>query len=193
MKQSVLLILLLTLSCYSYGNGDVNYKHKAIQKTLVKSCKLLNPQLSEITLPEELSVATEGKFFNVESDADTEIKHVYIGRVNSCRAGGCSIADDAMLGASEYFDYMVLFNDACNVVLVKVFNYQASHGHEVTAKGWLKQFIGYSVEDNLEVGKNIDSISGATISVNGITNDVEEKTSLLKEVVQAEAKIATTL
>lgn len=193
MKQSVLTILLLTLCCLSHANGDVNYKHKAIQKTLVKSCKLVNPQLSEIALPEELTVATKGKFFNVESDTDSEIKHVYIGRVNSCRAGGCSITNDAMRGASEYFDYMVFFNDACNVVLVKVFNYQATHGHEVTAKGWLKQFIGYSAEKDLEVGKNIDSISGATISVNGITKDVKEKTSLLKEVVQAEAKIATVL
>lgn len=193
MKQSVLTILLLTLGVLSYGNGDVNYKHKAIQKTLVKSCKLVNPQLSEIVLPEESALGSEGKFFNVESDTDSEITHMYIGRVNSCRAGGCSITNDAMLGASEYFDYMVFFNDAAEVVLVKVFNYQATHGHEVTAKGWLKQFVGYSAEEDLEVGKNIDSISGATISVNGITNDVEKKTFLLKEILQGDAKVATAL
>ncbi len=44
------------------------------------------------------------------------------------------------------------------------------------AKGWLKQFTGYDGSDTLEVGKNVDAISGATISVYGITLDVQMKT-----------------
>jgi hypothetical protein len=66
------------------------------------------------------------------------------------------------------------------VELVKIFNYAATHGHEVSAKGWLKQFAGYNGSDTLQVGKNVDAISGATISVYGITLDVQMKTILLK-------------
>jgi len=62
---------------------------------------------------------------------------------------------------------------------VKVFNYQATHGHEITAKGWLKQFIGYTAKGNLNVGKTVDSISGATISVNGITSNIRMVTAVL--------------
>ncbi len=183
MKQSVLTLILFALSYLAFGRGDINYEHKAIQKTLVKSCNMVNPQLSEVTLPKELCCNLQGKFFSVTSDTDSDIKHMYIGRVNSCRAGGCSIPTALTQGGdSEYFDYLVLFNAQNDVVLVKVFNYQATHGHEVTAKGWLKQFIGYNTSDkDLEVGKNIDSISGATISVNSITQDISDKTRIINE------------
>lgn len=184
MKQSVLTIVLVALSCLAYGRGDINYEHKAIQKTLVNSFSLVNPQLSELVLPKEYATGIEGKFFNVTSDnTDAVIKYMYIGRVNSCRAGGCSMPNALSQGGdSEYFDYLMVFNAQCEVIMVKVFNYQATHGHEVTAKGWLKQFIGYDTqENNLEVGKNIDSISGATISVNGITQDISDKTQRISQ------------
>jgi len=64
-----------------------------------------------------------------------------------------------------------------------VYNYQATHGQEVTNKGWLKQFQGYDGSRSLTVGKSIDAISGATVSVLGITNDVQEKTRLLKQII----------
>ncbi len=184
MKQSVLIIVLVALSSLAYGRGDINYEHKAIQKTLEKSLSMVNPQLSELVMPANYATGIEGKFFNVACDnTDAEIKYMYIGRVNSCRAGGCSMPSALSQGGdSEYFDYFVVFNDKCEVIMVKVFNYQATHGHEVTAKGWLKQFIGYNNDGNeLEVGKNIDSISGATISVNGITQDISDKTQIISD------------
>lgn len=60
----------------------------------------------------------------------------------------------------------------------------ATHGHEVSAKGWLKQFIGYNGNESLQVGKNVDAIIGATISVYGITRDIKEKTVLLMNFLQ---------
>lgn len=81
---------------------------------------------------------------------------------------------------TEYFDYFILFDSECAIKLTRIYNYAATHGHEVAAKGWLKQFAGYNGTDTLEVGKNIDAISGATISVYSITEDVQLKTILLK-------------
>ncbi|WP_430810182.1 MULTISPECIES: FMN-binding protein [unclassified Carboxylicivirga] len=184
MKQSVLVIALLTLSFAALGRGDINYKHRAIHKTLVKSLNLSNPQLTELTLTKDDAASMEGKFFNISCDnPDAEIKYMYIGRVNSCRAGGCSMPNPlSENGPSEYFDYLVVFNRNGEVRSVKVFNYQATHGHEVTAKGWLKQFIGYHKDDKeLEVGKTIDSISGATISAHEITRDIREKTQIISK------------
>jgi Na+-translocating ferredoxin:NAD+ oxidoreductase RnfG subunit len=88
------------------------------------------------------------------------------------------------LGTSEdyeYFDYFVLFNEVGHVELVRVFNYQATHGQEITIKGWLKQFVGYTGDADLIVGNNVDHIAGATISTNAISVDVEYRTRLLKE------------
>ncbi|MCF8392078.1 MAG: FMN-binding protein, partial [Bacteroidales bacterium] len=76
---------------------------------------------------------------------------------------------------SEYFDYFILFDAAKTVELVRVFNYQASHGQEVTAPGWLRQFVGYGGQEGLVVGREIDAISGATISADGITMDLQKR------------------
>jgi len=181
--KSVFIVAFLFVAGIALGNGDINYEHKSIEKTLIKTCNLINPKLNELSLPSSIqsSSTLQGKFFTINSDnTDSTISHVYIGRVNSCRAGGCSRPDSLPFGESEYFDYMVCYSSIGEVILVKIFNYQASHGYEVTAKGWLKQFIGYNTEQDLEVGGNIDSISGATISVNGITADIEDKTALLR-------------
>ena len=123
----------------------------------------------------------QGKYFVVSDKKNvSQINYMYIGRVNSCRAGGCSISMDSNENfETEYFDYFILFDLECTVQLVRVFNYAATHGHEVSAKGWLKQFSGYNRTDTLEVGKNVDAISGATISVYAIAIDIQLKTEIL--------------
>jgi len=185
-RTVIIATLLLVTTSVSFAKGGINYKHKSIEKTLIKTCKLINPELIEIRVTGSITGDTtlSGKFFTIKSNnTDSNISHLYIGRVNSCRAGGCSRPDASPWGESEYFDYMVCYTKTGEVALVKIFNYQATHGYEVTAKGWLKQFIGFSSDDKLEVGHNIDSISGATISVNGITADIEDKTAILHKVL----------
>jgi hypothetical protein len=83
-------------------------------------------------------------------------------------------------GSFEYFDYMVIFEPELAVSRVAVFNYQASHGQQICSKGWLRQFVGYSGTDTLKVGKDIDSISGATKSTTSITESVMIVQGILK-------------
>jgi hypothetical protein len=126
------------------------------------------------------------KFFVIKSGGnDSDIKgYLHYGRVMTCRSGVCSMPDEKVSGVdSEYFDYMIFFNPSVMVENIRVFNYQASYGHEITARGWLRQFQGFSGEKSLNVGKNIDAISGATVSVHAITDDVQWKTSLLKKML----------
>ncbi len=80
----------------------------------------------------------------------------------------------------EYFDYYIIYDSSLKVEMIRVYNYQATHGHEIAGKGWLKQFIGYTGKTKLELGKNIDSISGATISANAITYSVQESNRYLE-------------
>ncbi len=129
------------------------------------------------------------KFYSVKSPGQHGVKgYLHIGRVKTCRAGGCSLSENSATATeefdSEYFDYFILYNSDFSVETVKVYNYQASYGHEISARGWLKQFEGFAGKSSLEVGKNIDAISGATVSVYAITEDVKWKTKLLQEAVQ---------
>ena len=126
------------------------------------------------------------KFYSLfTGNLSMPVAYMHLGTVNTCRTGGCSLSQDFSGSGpnGEYFDYMILFNTALEVESINVFNYQASFGHEIAARGWLKQFNGFKGEKNLEPGKNIDSISGATVSVYAITADIQWKTRQLQEII----------
>jgi hypothetical protein len=179
------LIILLLLSGYS---GNMN------EPGIDYSPRLLHRELTTIFMSGDYSIneydgedissgssLTSGKFFSIRNSEGENII-AYIGRVNSCRAGGCSNPSLAGTdGESEYFDYFILFDSEKRVKLVRVFNYAATHGQEVAVKRWLDQFAGHDEAKPLRVGKEIDAISGATISVYAIVADVQEKTMLLNK------------
>ncbi len=177
-------IFLFGVACSTIGKKDIDYNNKRVIK---KISKVIDKKEFILLANENLNSKSEhftGKFFNVASeDSIVSDTTVYIGRVKSCRAGGCNNVDSNSNDTAiyEYFDYFIVFDANKTVMRVYVFNYQSPHGYEITSRSWLKQFIGYGRgEDTLKVGKNIDSISGATISVNSITFDVQEKTNFLK-------------
>ena len=182
-KSGILLLVGFLSVCLTFAQSEVNYKHKTLIKALSKVGVSDISAIEEIALPESVNSANhiKGKYFLIKENNVSQYQYIYVGRVNSCRAGGCSISNDLPEDVdSEYFDYYILFDKNKTVQTVKVFNYQATHGHEITAKGWLKQFVGHDGSEPLQVNKNIDAISGATISVHAITFDVEMKTEILK-------------
>jgi hypothetical protein len=183
-KKRFILILCLLFALAGFGQHEIEYQNKRLVNSLKKNGISGFSQLEEINQILKDHPEIQGKFFKVSNESEvSEVKYVFVGRVNSCRTGGCSISVSTPVDLeSEFFDYYIFFDSAKSVKLIEVYNYEASHGYEITAKGWLKQFIGFSGKDSLEVNKNIDSISGATISVYAITSDVQEKTRLLKGV-----------
>jgi len=182
MMKIFILIFCLLISFASFCQNEIDYQNKRIMNGLKKSGISGFSQLEEINQILKTHSEIQGKFFRVLNDSEvSEVKYVFVGRVNSCRAGGCSISGNTPVNMeSEYFDYCIFFDSAKTVKQIEVYNYEASHGYEITAKGWLKQFAGFSGKDSLEVNKNIDGISGATISVYAITSDVQQKTKMLK-------------
>ncbi len=169
-----LIVLFFMVFSFSYLKAqDINYNHKIIAKEIERIWDIEEnrEEMSLLNADSEF----DGKFFRLK-----DVGYIYVGRVKSCRAGGCSI-NHVSNGASEYFDYFICYNNEGVVEGIKVFNYAATHGQEIAARGWLKQFVGFSSEEKLEVGKNVDSISGATISVYAITEDVKVKTQFLSK------------
>jgi hypothetical protein len=161
----------------AFSQAGLEYFPKALLRDLSGNGKIDAASLQRLGIDDgELEA---GRFF--QQELQPEYPFVYVGRINSCRAGGCQVSLGAFqTGKPEFFDYYILFNPKGEVARVKIFNYQATHGQEVTVAGWLKQFIGYNGQETLKVGKHIDSISGATISVNALTADVEYRTRMLK-------------
>ena len=193
-RSGILFITGLLGFFLSFGQAEIDYRNKSLLKALEKSGVEDESDIEEIAIPESEANASSinGKFFAIRERGVNEYLYIYVGRVNSCRAGGCSISNDLPAeGESEYFDYYILFDENRTVRSVKVFNYQATHGHEVTAKGWLRQFIKYDGSRPLIVEKDIDSISGATISVYALTLDIEMKTKFLQQLKHKQISFST--
>lgn len=185
LKSGILIIVGLLSFYFTFAQNDINYKHRTLIKVLQKAGITDLSVVEEISLPDSVITGNQikGKYFLIKENNLSRYQYIYVGRVNSCRTGGCSVSNEIPKeGNSEYFDYYILFDQNKTVQTVKVFNYQATHGYEITSKGWLKQFIGHDGSEPLQVDKNIDAISGATISVYAITIDIETKTEILKQI-----------
>jgi len=175
----LIISLLFSISLNVIGQKAVELKTRPLNKDIKKRFK--HTEYQKKIIPADELTHRMGVYYTLSS-GDTTFGYLYAGRVNSCRTGGCSIEQtDVNDGSFEYFDYYVLFNLKKEVVNVRVFNYQATHGQEVSAQSWLKQFRGYDGDTELQVGKNIDAISGATISVYAITVDIEHISKTLKQ------------
>jgi hypothetical protein len=165
--------------------ASINFTPKSLRVELKKMVGV-EVELKEIMLAPEIARTLHlGKFYSVIGNTNVyPVKYVYVGRVNACRSGGCTIKhDEKHETESEFFDYFIFFDSIATVQLVKIFNYEATHGQEVTSSNWLKQFKNYSGKEELVVGKNVDAISGATISVDATTFDIELRTNLLKKII----------
>ncbi len=187
LRYNITLVISILCSYFAFSQIEIDYKHKTYVKSLEK-IGITNLSDIEEIIQSDSGIKTNqinGKYFSINKKNVGLYQYIYVGRVNSCRAGGCSIYNDRSKEVnSEYFDYFILFDSNFKVKNVKVFNYQATHGQEITSKGWLKQFIDYNGSEQLVIGKNIDAISGATISVYAITADIEMKTNLLKNIIR---------
>lgn len=88
-------------------------------------------------------------------------------------------------GRYDYFDYMVLYDTSLRIIMVDILVYRSDHGFEIMNKGWLKQFKGSDGCD-LEYGKDIDAISGATFSASSITKNIRTWCSILKVLIPSD-------
>lgn len=113
-----------------------------------------------------------GMFYKVILDSIT-LGLVYSGRIQACGLGGCEQAGRVLPLEFEYFDLCVAIDTNASILRVDIHNYAATYGHAVCSPAWLKQFVGYRGVQELIPGRNVDAISGATVSVNALCADLE--------------------
>ncbi len=75
-------------------------------------------------------------------------------------------------GKDQPITFLVAIDPAAHLRDVDVLVYREPYGGEVAYESWRKQFRGKSAADPLTVGRDIRGISGATISVNAVTEAV---------------------
>jgi Na+-translocating ferredoxin:NAD+ oxidoreductase RnfG subunit len=85
-------------------------------------------------------------------------------------------------GRFDLFDYSVIFSPSLEVEGIVVTEYRSTHGAGICNRRWLEQFRGYTGGE-LRLGKEIDMISGATLSAGSMVKDVQRCYNLLISVL----------
>jgi Na+-translocating ferredoxin:NAD+ oxidoreductase RnfG subunit len=77
-------------------------------------------------------------------------------------------------GKDQPITFLVATDTADRLRDVDILIYREPYGGEVAYDAWRRQFRGKSTDDALQVGRDIRTISGATISVNAVTLGVRK-------------------
>jgi transcriptional regulator of nitric oxide reductase len=75
-------------------------------------------------------------------------------------------------GKDQPITFLVATDTSDRLRDIDILVYREPYGGEVAYEAWRRQFRGKSSADRLEVGRDIRTISGATISVNAVTAGV---------------------
>lgn len=79
-----------------------------------------------------------------------------------------------VLGKDQPITFLVAVDPADRLKDVDILVYREPYGGEVAYEPWRRQFRGKAAADSLRVGKEIRTISGATISVHAVTLGVKQ-------------------
>jgi hypothetical protein len=155
---------------------------KKVNKLLGKHWDIEGIEIIPIVLPDEVDNHLKAEFpphslFTIKFKNETtsfltivDARGCVIGGCDTdqCTNGQCSPYDEAK--AYEEFTYATIFDTSLMIKGISVIKYEAQHGFEICSRSWLKQFEG--VDHTVTYGKEIDAISGATISGTNLTESI---------------------
>ena len=131
-----------------------------------KETKFMNTMFAEEAKPKELVIPVQD---SAAGGADGTSDRIYLVKQQD-QVLGYLLSTRAM-GRYDYFDYLLAFDADISVLGLTIITYRSSHGAAICQKKWLSQFKGYSGEE-LRLGKEIDAVSGATISATALIQDL---------------------
>jgi FMN-binding domain len=113
---------------------------------------------------------TDAQIAAVEKASDTNVLNKQI-RAWKASTGGWFIADQ-VVGKHDYIPFALALDENGAVKDVEILEYREAYGGEVTNTPWRAQFTGKNHESPVKLTKDIQNISGATLSSKHITDGV---------------------
>jgi Na+-translocating ferredoxin:NAD+ oxidoreductase RnfG subunit len=83
------------------------------------------------------------------------------------------VITDAVIGKFQLINYAVSFGADGAIRDVEILSYREEHGGEIRTHAWRKQFEGKTGTAPLQIGDDIQGISGATMSCTHVTEGVK--------------------
>lgn len=171
-----IFVLLVGLSVlYAFASPE-----KKLNKLVTKIWKNSTVELNAYALPDSIQKDVQ-QFHTIIVDG----KHVGYACYTTafgCRIGGCAAPTNPNVQSYETFDYMVVYDTNLSIIKVEVAEYSGQYGYEICRAKWLEQFIGSTL--GFELNKNIDGISGATVSAQYLIDDLNILGQKLQAAIQ---------
>ena len=104
-------------------------------------------------------------------EKDSGVK-VYPGALRAWKADEGYFFVDAVIGKHDLINYAVALKPDGNVRQVEILEYREAYGGEVRNARWRAQFVGRHHGDPVQIGKDIQNISGATLSCQHVTDGI---------------------
>jgi len=171
-KGLTILILYITVFPYFLIGGIREDAEELIFSTYGEDIQV---DFKKWNPPQEIKIYSEKK-----ARSRFMFDHVYVWKISESNSlVGVAILDN-VLGKSLPITYLTCFNMDGQLINAHIVKYREDYGYEVGNKRWLNQFIGLDVNSDFIIGKNIDGISGATISVNSVTRGINRSSIIVE-------------
>jgi len=79
---------------------------------------------------------------------------------------------DAVIGKHDLITYAVALSAQGAVREVEILEYREAYGGEVRSARWRGQFVGRHYGDPVQIGRDIQNVSGATLSCQHVTDGI---------------------
>jgi len=166
------LVLFLFLLIVSYTRGQ---QAPRVEKRIEKNIDQVWPEKQVTRAVLDLSLSFP------DNQATKYTDEVFLLEDNSGTVGYLVLS--SAKGRYDFFDYMILYDTLGIIKNVDVLVYRSDHGNEIMNKGWLRQFQDTD-GCGLNYGKDIDAISGATLSGNSLTEAISDWCTLLQRFIK---------
>jgi hypothetical protein len=95
---------------------------------------------------------------------------------------GYAFVDD-VIGKTEPITYMVTIAPDATVMRLDLLVFRETHGYEIERSSWRDRFRGKRLGSDLRVGRDIDKITGATLSCRAVTDGVRRLLAVVEVVL----------
>tara|TARA_B100000945_G_scaffold314692_1_gene312650 strand:+ start:64 stop:585 length:522 start_codon:yes stop_codon:yes gene_type:complete len=169
-----IIIIILTLCSFLISSEIKNKTIKVIQN-YYKSDIQISEHKYKIPkkLKNKIQSQIKQKFFRDQ---------IYYWKIDVNGAKHYALMDNT-IGKTMPITFLIIFNENQEVIHSSIIKYRESYGGEISGKNWLAQFTGMKKDSLFIYGKEINGISGATLSVKSFTKGISKLSLLLPYVM----------
>jgi len=121
-------------------------------------------------MTEDFRTLSDAQVAAIEKSSDANVGDKQL-RAWKSSTGGWFIADQ-VVGKHDFIPFVVALDDRGTVTDVEILEYREAYGGEIANSKWRAQFSGKNLQSPLKLTKDIQNISGATLSSKHITDGV---------------------